>query len=210
MFLKQRKYHDNQARTLAQTHIGRIHPDDRESAYVTFYSVLSELRTMHHVDVYVTGSNSRLLMSDVATVFRGRGQSIQITPLSFSEFLPLRKGCETQEIFNEYLTFGGLPKCALAASDAERKAYLDDLYRTIYLRDIIERGKIKEPAILELFNLKHAYPANTKCGNTKLTLSSTRQTNASISNLRTQFPTPKNVPKRHFPFATSTTISVKW
>jgi predicted AAA+ superfamily ATPase len=104
---------------------------------------------MHHVDVYITGSNSKLLISDVVTIFRGRGQSIQVTPLSFSEFMPLRKGCETQAIFNEYLTFGGLPKCVLAKSDAERKAYLDELYRTIYLRDIIERNKIKEPAILE-------------------------------------------------------------
>ena len=131
------------------TDLSRIHPDDRESAYVTFYSVLSELRTMHHVDVYITGSNSRLLISDVATIFRGRGQSIQVTPLSFSEFMPLRKGCETQAIFNEYLTFGGLPKCVLAKSDSERKTYLDELYRTIYLRDIIERNKIKEPTILE-------------------------------------------------------------
>lgn len=58
------------------TDLSLIHPDDRESAYVTFYSVLSELRTMRRVDVYVTGSNSKLLISDVATVFRGRGQSI--------------------------------------------------------------------------------------------------------------------------------------
>ena len=131
------------------TDLSLIHPDDRESAYVTFYSVLSELRTMRRVDVYVTGSNSKLLISDVATVFRGRGQSIQVTPLSLSEFMPLRKGRESQAIFDEYLTFGGLPKCVLSKSDAERKAYLDDLYRTIYLKDIIERNSIRSPETIE-------------------------------------------------------------
>ena len=130
------------------TDLNRIHPDDRESAYVTFYSVLSELRTMHRVDVYVTGSNSKLLISDVATIFRGRGQSIPVTPLSFAEFMPLRKGWESQAAFNDYLTFGGLPKCALLKTDAERKAYLDELYRTIYLRDIIERNNIKDSTVL--------------------------------------------------------------
>ena len=131
------------------TNLSLIHPDDRETAYVTFYSVLSELRTMKRVDVYVTGSNSKLLISDVATVFRGRGQSIQVTPLSFAEFVPLRKGNEYQAMFNEYLTFGGLPRCVLSKTDAERKNYLDDLYRTIYLKDIIERNKIKSPETLE-------------------------------------------------------------
>ena len=131
------------------TDLSLIHPDDRENAYVTFYSVLSELRTMRRVDVYVTGSNSKLLISDVATVFRGRGQSIQVSPLSFAEFLPLRKGRESQAIFDEYLIFGGLPKCVLYKSDAERKAYLDDLYRTIYLKDIIERNNIKNPETIE-------------------------------------------------------------
>lgn len=131
------------------TDISRIHPDDRESAYVTFYSVLSELRTMRRVDVYVTGSNSKLLISDVATIFRGRGQSIQVTPLSLAEFMPLRKGSESQAIFDEYLTFGGLPKCVLLQSDSERKSYLEELYRTIYLRDIVERNKIRDPESIE-------------------------------------------------------------
>ena len=131
------------------TDLSSIHPDDRESAYVTFYSVLSELRTMRRVDVYVTGSNSKLLISDVATIFRGRGQSIQVTPLSLAEFMPLRKGKESQSIFDEYLTFGGLPKCALLKSDSEKKNYLEELYRTIYLRDIVERNKIKNPDVIE-------------------------------------------------------------
>ena len=63
--------------------------------------------------------------------------------------MPLRRGRESQAIFDEYLTFGGLPKCVLSKSDAERKAYLDDLYRTIYLKDIIERNGIKSPETVE-------------------------------------------------------------
>ncbi len=131
------------------TDLRLIHPDDRESAYVTFYGVLSELRTMHRVDVYVTGSNSKFLISDVATIFRGRGQAIQVTPLSLAEFIPLRKGAESQAAFAEYLTFGGLPKCVLLKSDVDRKNYLEELCRTIYLRDIIERNKIKNPEMVE-------------------------------------------------------------
>lgn len=131
------------------TDLSLIHPNDRESAYVTFYDVLSELKNSRNIDVYVTGSNSKLLASDVATTFRGRGQAIHVTPLSFAEFMPLRKGREAQSVFNEYLTFGGLPQCALLKSDAERKAYLEELYRTIYLRDIAERNKIKSLAVME-------------------------------------------------------------
>ena len=70
--------------------LSRVHPDDRESAYVTFYSVLNALRSSPHIDAYVTGSNSKLLISDVATEFRGRGQIIQATPLSFAEYRSFR------------------------------------------------------------------------------------------------------------------------
>ena len=71
--------------------LSRIHPDDQEDCYTTFYDVLNELRTTPHVDCYVTGSNSRMLSKDVATTFRGRGEEIRIFPLSMSEFLPLRE-----------------------------------------------------------------------------------------------------------------------
>ena len=64
--------------------LSRIHPDDRERMFVDFYRVLNGLRTTQNVDVYVTGSNSRLLASDVATEFRGRGHVIQVAPLSFA------------------------------------------------------------------------------------------------------------------------------
>ena len=132
------------------TDLSRIHPDDRESAYVTFYSVLSGLRTSPHIDIYVTGSNSKLLISDVATEFRGRGQIIQAMPLSFSEYRDFRAS-ETNPlaVLQEYMRYGGLPECALKSTSEEKERYLSNLYSAIYIRDIVERNKIQNTALLE-------------------------------------------------------------
>ncbi len=130
--------------------LSRIHPDDRERMFVDFYRVLNGLRTTPNVDVYVTGSNSRLLASDVATEFRGRGYVIQVAPLSFAEFMPLRASERNPfKVIEEYLLYGGLPDCVLAQSPAAKEAYLKDLYATIYLRDIVERYHIRNDLLLE-------------------------------------------------------------
>lgn len=128
----------------------RIHPDERDWGYITFYSILSQLRTMPDADVYVTGSNSRLIETDVSTEFRGRGQIIRVTPLSFSEFSQLaQRDANPFLTLNDYFTFGGLPECALMPTAAEKEAYLKGLFKAIYLRDIIERYKIQNPILLE-------------------------------------------------------------
>ena len=130
--------------------ISRIHPDDRERMFVDFYRVLNGLRTTPNVDTYVTGSNSRLLASDVATEFRGREHVIQVTPLSFAEFMPLRASERNHfKVIEEYLLYGGLPDCVLAQSPAGKEAYLKDLYSTIYLRDIVERYHVRNDQLLE-------------------------------------------------------------
>ena len=130
--------------------LSRIHPDDRERMFVDFYRVLNGLRTTPNVDVYVTGSNSRLLASDVATEFRGRGHVIQVAPLSFAEFMPLRNSERNPfKVIEEYLLYGGLPDCVLAQSPAAKEAYLKDLYATIYLRDIVERYHVRNDLLLE-------------------------------------------------------------
>ena len=127
----------------------RMDPDDIGDYWDTFYSILSELRTTPYVDCYVTGSYSKLLSSDVSTEFRGRGQVIHATPLSFAEF----RSCYPTEqnimqILNDYLTYGGMPEC-LALSDAKSKqAYLAGLYTTIYLRDLVKRHKLHGDATL--------------------------------------------------------------
>ena len=127
-----------------------IHPDDRERMFVDFYRVLNGLRTTPNVDIYVTGSNSRLLASDVATEFRGRGHVIHVTPLSFAEFMPLRASEHNPfKIIEEYLLYGGLPDCVLTPSPDAKEAYLKDLYTTIYLRDIVERYHLRNDFLLE-------------------------------------------------------------
>lgn len=132
------------------TDLSRIHPDDRESAFVTFYDTLSELMSLPKTDVYVTGSNSRLLSSDVATQFRGRGHVIHIQPLSFAECLSAAgRSPDRQRVLADYLLYGGLPECVLIHGDAERRAYLVGLYDAIYMRDIEERNGIRNPAVLE-------------------------------------------------------------
>lgn len=135
--------------------LSRVHPDDRDDCYTTFYDVLNELRTMPFVDCYVTGSNSKMLSKDVATTFRGRGEEIRVFPLSMAEFLTLREPItDLKSVLREYLMYGGLPDCVLKSDERAKRDYLDDLCKTIYLRDIEERNKIRnEPLMNALFDI---------------------------------------------------------
>lgn len=107
-----------------------------------FEYVLNGLLYERNIDVYVTGSNSKFLSSDIITEFRGRGENIKIYPLSFSEILPLYKGNEIKA-WADYTTYGGLPLVALM-SDNERKVnYLKDQSQNVYINDVLERNNIK-------------------------------------------------------------------
>lgn len=106
-----------------------------------FVSVLSSLSVTDGIDVYVTGSNSRFLSSDVVTEFRGRGDEIHVWPLSFSEFLSVHNGSK-EEALSEYYLYGGLPQLLTQIGDAKKADFLRRLYRTVYLRDIYERNSI--------------------------------------------------------------------
>ena len=89
---------------------------------------MSGLQQLPKVDVYITGSNSKMLSSDIATAFRGRGDVIQLSPLSMSEFFPLRKSVrDLYTVFYEYLDFGGLPGCVLSKTPDEKTRYLTNL-----------------------------------------------------------------------------------
>ncbi len=121
--------------------------EDRNSCYVTFYDVLNEFRKMDDVDIYVTGSNSKMLSSDIATEFRGRGDEIRVHPLSFSEYLGICKN-DKQEALEEYLTWGGMPSVALEADRAVKERMLKELFTGIYIKDITERHKLKDDAVL--------------------------------------------------------------
>lgn len=127
----------------------RIAPEDREDAYVTFYDVLNGIRKLPNVDVYVTGSNSRTLSSDIATNFRDRGLQIHVQPLSFAEYFSVSGITDKQEAFRRYLIWGGMPAAVLAKDDLQRAAYLKGLFEEVYLKDIVERNAIRDTVALE-------------------------------------------------------------
>lgn len=107
-----------------------------------FVEVLSSLSVTEGADVYVTGSNSRFLSSDVVTEFRGRGDEIHVWPLSFKEFMSAYGGTK-EEGWAEYRLYGGLPQLLTQIGDDRKADFLRRLYRTVYLRDIYERNKIE-------------------------------------------------------------------
>ena len=114
---------------------------------VRMYSVLNGFLHMKNIDVYVTGSNSKLLSKDISTEFRGRGDTINIYPLSFKEFYSA-SGLEKNDAYNEYMTYGGMPYLLSLDNDDEKYQYLEDLFEEIYFKDIEERYAIQLPGVL--------------------------------------------------------------
>lgn len=115
---------------------------------IRLYGVLNSLLRKKNVDVYVTGSNSKFLSSDILTEFRGRGDEIHIAPLSFSEYFPA-SGKKQSEAWQEYLFYGGLPHILAEPDNESKEAYLERLTSEIYVRDIVERYEIREAASME-------------------------------------------------------------
>ena len=107
-----------------------------------FVEVLSSLSVTEGADVYVTGSNSRFLSSDLVTEFRGRGDEIHVWPLSFKEFMTVYDGSK-EDGWAEYRLYGGLPQLLTQVGDEKKADFLRRLYRTLYLRDIYERNNIE-------------------------------------------------------------------
>ena len=113
-----------------------------------FEDVLNSLLHIRNADVYVSGSNSKFLSSDVITQFRGRGDELHVYPLSFSEYVSAYSG-SIDEAWDDYLVYGGLP-LVLTMEDAEDKAeYLNSLFQKVYLSDIIERHNVRNKAELD-------------------------------------------------------------
>ena len=114
---------------------------------VTIYDMLNELKAYKNLDVYVTGSNSRMLSKDIATEFRGRATQIHVYPLSFSEFYSYIGG-DKHAALDQYMLYGGLPRLVSLTDDAEKKAYLSRLYDELYIKDIVERNSLEREDIL--------------------------------------------------------------
>lgn len=113
-----------------------------------FESVLNSFLYERNLDVYVTGSNSKFLSSDIITEFRGRGDEIKVFPLSFAEYVEAFKG-DKQDAWNEYVLYGGLPLILSKKTDEEKSKYLKDLFDQTYIKDIIERNSIQRVDILD-------------------------------------------------------------
>ena len=113
-----------------------------------FEEVLNSFLRKPNLDVYVTGSNSKFLSSDIITEFRGRSTEIKIYPLSFSEFVEIKELPE-EKAWKEYIFYGGLPPVVLQEGEKQKREYLLNLFETTYLKDIIERNDIKRKDVLD-------------------------------------------------------------
>ena len=106
-----------------------------------FEEVLNSLLRIHNIDMYVTGSNSKFLSSDIVTEFRGRGDEIRIYPLSFAEFYTALGG-DYDDAWNEYMIYGGLPQVAQFSEERQKAEYLKNIFTNVYIKDVVERNKI--------------------------------------------------------------------
>ena len=113
-----------------------------------FESVLNGFLHIRNLDVYVTGSNSKFLSSDIITEFRGRGDEVRIHPLSFSEFYSAFNGTK-EEAWEQYVVYGGLPKILSFKNEVEKSEYLKNLFEKTYLDDIVERNNVQRVDVLD-------------------------------------------------------------
>ena len=121
--------------------------EDRDLLYTTFYDVLNDLMERENLDVYVTGSNSKMLSRDIVTNFRDRGSEIKVYPLSLSEFYGFA-GLEKVDALEQYLQYGGMPLAVLEKDEKLKRKYLVDLHKNVYQKDIVERYKLKDDVVL--------------------------------------------------------------
>ncbi|MBR4577530.1 MAG: ATP-binding protein [Clostridia bacterium] len=114
---------------------------------VRLYSVLNGFLRLKNIDVYVTGSNSKMLSKDISTEFRGRGDEVKVYPLSFREFYEAC-GQDKMDAYNEYSMYGGMPYLFTLDRDEDKYQYLSNLFEEIYFKDIEERYSIALPGVL--------------------------------------------------------------
>ncbi len=130
--------------------LGNLHKDGKTHFVIldevqlvdSFVEVMLSLMHQPHLEVYVSGSNSKFLSKDVVTEFRGRGQEIRVWPLTFEEYYSAVGG-ELRRAWRDYYTFGGLPQIALLESEEEKTNYLHSIYELTYLKDVIDRNHLR-------------------------------------------------------------------
>ena len=121
---------------------------DNPGHETSVYDMLNELKGYPNLDVYVTGSNSKMLSGDIATQFRGRASTVHVWPLSFAEYQQAVGG-DWRDNFDHYLIYGGMPYLLNLKTDMQQQSYLSSLFREVYIKDIVERHGIERQDVLE-------------------------------------------------------------
>lgn len=150
-----------------------------------FEEVLNSLLRIDNLDIYVTGSNSRFLSSDIVTEFRGRGDEVRIYPLSFAEFFSAYDG-DYDDAWNEYMTYGGLPQVVGFRTEQQKSGYLKNIFENVYLKDVVERNHIQNVdelgALVNVLASAIGAPTNpTKISNTFASERRTSYSNKTIA-----------------------------
>jgi len=143
-----------------------------------FVGVLNGLLRINNIDIYVTGSNSRFLSTDIVTEFRGRGEEIRIYPLSYFEFMSVYEGNKLDG-WAEYFTYGGLPLVLSMQTDERKMAYLKEQKQNVYINDVVERNNIKNDS--ELVNLVEIISSSVGSLSNPKKISDTFKSTAGIS-----------------------------
>jgi predicted AAA+ superfamily ATPase len=115
----------------------QVPEEDHDMLYITFYDILNDLMARSNLDIYVTGSNSKMLSTDIVTNFRDRGTEIKVYPLSFKEYYAF-SGLEKADALEEYLMYGGMPLAVTEKDETEKRKYLVGLHKNVYIKDIVE------------------------------------------------------------------------
>lgn len=150
--------------------VKKVKNRDVEGDHITFYDVLNGLLAKKNLDIYVTGSNSKMLSKDVLTEFRGRGDEVKVYPLSFREFYSA-KGGSKEDSLKEYMLYGGMPFILSRPSAESKISYLKNLFEETYLKDIVERNRIRDQELLgslidEICSATGSLTNSTKLANT--------------------------------------------
>ena len=151
-----------------------------------FEEVLNSLLRISNIDVYVTGSNSKFLSSDIVTEFRGRGDEIRIYPLSFAEFYAAFDG-DYDDAWEEYMIYGGLPQVVQFSVERQKAEYLKNIFTNVYIKDVVERNKLRNvdeiDTLVDILASSIWAPTNpTKISNTYKSERGINYSNKTISN----------------------------
>ena len=153
---------------------------------IKLYNVLNGLMRLRNVDIYVTGSNSKMLTKDVLTAFRGRGDEVRVYPISFKEYYSF-VGRDKSDAYEEYALYGGMPLVLTKKSDAEKMNYLHTLFTEVYFKDIVERYDIELPDVLseltdDLCSSVGSLTNASKISNTLQTVKNIKVSGTTVSN----------------------------